>query len=353
MRTESGGGPLHLTDQLNHEAAVWFARMRGPDRDEFEQDFEAWLQANPLHPIAYQRAGEVFAIGRFLAAEHSAQRAPANDNPWAGKAKWFALAAILAIALIMGAFVIKGLPQLEGAAPAPRTAANGQQRDGEHRARYAAGEETGRSIKLADGSAVTLEPGSILTVAFRPDRRELGLESGQARFDVAHEARPFVVTAGGGSVTARGTIFEVQVGANRQVTVNLVRGAIDVERPRLTDGSLAAFSRLEPGESLAFTAASGPSPSQLKNGTMVSSASRDRQALPRVFDRTPLYAVIAETRASSGRTIHLSNPSIGQLRVSGRFRIDDSELVADRLSALFGLEIERDPSGEVTLRSAL
>jgi transmembrane sensor len=352
VKTESGGPP-HLPDRLNQEAAVWFARMRGPDQDEFKRDFEAWLQANPLHPIAYQRAGEVFAIGRFLAVEHSARRAPANDNPWAGEAKWFAAAAILAIALIMGAFVIEGLPQLEGAAPALRTAANRQQTDGEHRARYAAGEEAGRSVKLADGSAVTLEPGSILTVAFRSDRRELALESGQARFDVAHEARPFVVTAGGGSVTARGTVFEIHVGADRQVTVNLVRGAIDVERPRLTDGSLAAFSRLEPGESLAYTAASGPPPTELENGTMGSCASRDRKAVPRLFDRTPLYAVIAEAGEASGQTIRLSDPSIGQLRVSGRFRIDDSELVADRLSALFGLEIEKNPSGEVTLRSAL
>lgn len=349
MMTE-GGSSFPLPDRINQEAAVWFARMRGPDRHEFERDFEAWLEANPLHSIAYQRASEVFAIGRFLAAEHSAQSAPANDNMWSSRAKWFAAAAILAIALIMGAFVIAGLPQMESAAPAPRTAMTEQRTDGQHTARYAAGEEAGRSIKLADGSAVTLKPGSILTVAFRPDRRELRLESGEAQFDVAHEARPFVVTAGGGSVTARGTIFEVRVGANRQVTVNLLRGAIDVERPRQADGSIAPFSRLEPGETLAFTAASGPSPLAPEGRTLFTAASPDGKTEPRTFDRTPLYAVIAEAGEASGRTIRLSDPSIGQLRVSGSFRVDDSEQVADRLSALFGLEIEREPSGEMTLR---
>jgi ferric-dicitrate binding protein FerR (iron transport regulator) len=37
----------------------------------------------------------------------------------------------------------------------------------------------------------------------------LKLLCGQAQFEVAHEQRPFIVFAGGGSAAARGTIFEV------------------------------------------------------------------------------------------------------------------------------------------------
>src|SRR3546814_6360827 len=66
-----------------------------------------------------------------------------------------------------------------------------------------------RNIRLADGSVVELDEGSELSTDFNKSRRELKLERGRARFEVAHEGRPFIVLAGGGSVTARGTVFDV------------------------------------------------------------------------------------------------------------------------------------------------
>src|SRR3546814_15175781 len=75
-----------------------------------------------------------------------------------------------------------------------------------------------------------------------------------ARFDVAHETRPFVVLAGGGSVTARGTIFDVSLDRYERVTVRLLSGAVDVERPRPIKGTTGrkAVARLEPGETHSF-----------------------------------------------------------------------------------------------------
>src|SRR3546814_5749054 len=62
-----------------------------------------------------------------------------------------------------------------------------------------------RTVALEDGSRVTLDTDTILHIAYSPTERGLKLERGRARFDVSYDAsRPFVVFAGGGSITAHG-----------------------------------------------------------------------------------------------------------------------------------------------------
>src|SRR3546814_20378549 len=73
---------------------------------------------------------------------------------------------------------------------------------------------------------------------------------------LCRSGRPFIVLAGGGSVTARGTVFDVILGKDKRVTVRLLRGAVDVERPQGVKGGrgAGAVARLEPGEVLSFAA---------------------------------------------------------------------------------------------------
>lgn len=348
MTERSASAVDALPDKLLEEGAIWFARMRGPDAEEFRDEFEKWLNCEPLHQVAYKRAGEIFAMGRFLAAEHADRGGVANDNGQRrGRITWVSVAAALAIGLAMSAFIFLGRAQMGTVDPSVKTAAL----EAPQTERYVAGPGTPLAVHLPDGSRARLEAGSVLTRMFRADRRELRLESGMVRFEVAHEDRPFVVLAGGGSVTARGTIFDVRLTADNRVSVNLVRGVVDIERPRQADGTVEPFSRLEPGESLAFSRITErPAPSPPTSSALGLGAAPLDKEQPREFDRTPLIAVIAEVRSASGKTIRLSDPSLGQLRVSGRFRIDDSVQVADRLAALFGLEVDSSAAGEVTLR---
>src|SRR3546814_8581176 len=79
------------------------------------------------------------------------------------------------------------------------------------------------TVALEDGSRVTLDTDTILHIAYSPTERGLKLERGRARFDVSYDAsRPFVVFAGGGSITAHGTVFDVAV-VDRHVSVALLR----------------------------------------------------------------------------------------------------------------------------------
>src|SRR5690606_29474815 len=55
-----------------------------------------------------------------------------------------------------------------------------------------------KSLRLADGSQVTLNTDSTLHVAITAAERRIELDHGEAFFDVAQDpARPFVVRAGG------------------------------------------------------------------------------------------------------------------------------------------------------------
>ena len=73
-----------MSDQQMREASLSFARMRGPDAEEWRPQFEDWLALGASHRGAYNRAGEIFALGRFMAAQDEDQT-EANDNEESGR----------------------------------------------------------------------------------------------------------------------------------------------------------------------------------------------------------------------------------------------------------------------------
>ncbi|PNQ04004.1 hypothetical protein A8G00_08965 [Sphingobium sp. SA916] len=337
-------------DQLLEEASLWFARMRGPDAESYRPEFERWLSLGAAHLGAYNRAGEIFAVGRFLAHERAANRDKPADVPDMVPAAWrvWAMAAALVLALgVTGWVAFNQAPVHKAPSSAPsRVAAIDAQS-------FSTVGAAARRVKLADGSMVALEPDTILRTKFDGDRRELRLERGSARFDVAHERRPFTVIAGGGRVTARGTIFDVSLASPGRVVVRLLRGAIDVERPdqqpRSDTPSTPAVTRLAVGDELSFAV-------PVQQGLSAQLANNDAGSgqpdfsLIREFDGAPLSAIVTETNRDSLTAIRLADPSIGDIKVSGRFRVDSPEQVAGRLASLFDLEAKHETPNMIVLR---
>lgn len=54
------------------EAAFWFTRMCGDNAEQFRAEFMTWLKGGEERVAAYHRAGEVFALRRFI-AHHSSE----------------------------------------------------------------------------------------------------------------------------------------------------------------------------------------------------------------------------------------------------------------------------------------
>jgi transmembrane sensor len=316
--------------QLFEEAAAWFARMRGPDSEASRGEFEAWLARGALHRSAYNRAAEIFAMGKLLRSREGQRRA---------RRRGLVLAGLAGAAFLAGAAAWTGLYR-PAAVDSP---AAWQRSDGGRAVELAS--RSGAAYRLADGSIVTLAPASRLRVDIGPEARLLRLEAGEGRFKVAHEPRPFVVFAGGGSVTARGTIFEVALSADRRVRVRLIEGIVDVAVPG--QDRRPRRQRLVAGQSTSFAARDGGQPGQRSNPAIASESAAGAGADIRDYDSVRLGELIEAAHRRSERPIRIPAELAGR-RVSGRFRIDESDVLAERIAALFGLEVDRsDPSAIV------
>ncbi|HEU0094975.1 MAG TPA: hypothetical protein VFQ52_00875, partial [Rhizomicrobium sp.] len=75
-------------------------------------------------------------------------------------------------------------------------------------------------------------------------------------------------------------------------------------------------------------------------------------AAARDFEATPVSKLVALANSAAVRPIRLADTSLGAQLVSGRFRVDDTELLARRLGALFGRGVDTGDPREIVLGPA-
>lgn len=322
-------------DRLTDEAAAWFARMRAPDSELSRAEFDAWMGRSEAHRAAYSRAAEIFAMGKFLGETAQRPKPLLQSSQIRLRPLVSAIVALFAFAGLVAWLATRA----DHAKPAHRT--------GIQTAELATAAGERRQVHLADGSLVRLEPGTRIAANFDSSGRTLSLERGQALFAVAHEARPFVVLSGGGSVTARGTVFEVSLATGGTVRVRLVEGSVDVRLPAAATAASPSVRRLRPGESLRFLAEPAASAGTDSAMSMGQAGSHDMTD----FENIRLADLAAEANRQSDRKIRFADPALGERRVSGRFGTRDAERLADRLALLFGLEVDRSDSSALVLRA--
>jgi transmembrane sensor len=314
-------------EALAREAAHRFARTRGPDAKAHQADLEAWLAEAPEHRAAYNRAAEIFAMGKLL-SEPDAPPAVAAPEPKRGrKGLAVALTTIAACAIGVGGWVTyqSSAPTSDQPAAVAGTT--------DHRTLSTS--TAPQTVQLADGSTVTLAADTVVGVEVTAGVRQLRLVRGKARFEVAHERRPFIVLAGGGSVTARGTIFEVALAPAGKVEVRLLRGAVDVTMPRGATPT-SEVRRLAPGQEVTYPT----QPVLPAARTTAAGAAVSQSATPQSFEAVSVQELIALANRTASRPIHLADPSLGARRVSGWFRVDDTLLLARRLGALLCSDVD-------------
>lgn len=317
-------------NQLREEAANWFAIMRGPEADARRDDFNRWLARGALHRSAYNSVAETFNLGKALKGEAIGNMT--GRHP-AGLVRTLLACGVCALFLSVGWYGLSrhypGLP-FPGETQASTLA---------FEARFATNIGEIRSFTLKDGSKLTLDTSSMVLASYTQGERSLRLITGRARFTPAPEARPFVVRADTALIRATGSIFDVALFGNRQVSVFALQGPLEVQTQ--TDG----------GSGHGFT----PTVTSLAAGRQFS-AGPDRLASPlparagnaqwiegvQAFDDVPLAELVAEANRYARRPILLDDPAMGTLHVSGTYRLRDTEQIADKLAALLDLGIAID-----------
>ncbi|MEN7537279.1 FecR family protein [Aurantiacibacter flavus] len=323
-------------DDVRLAAAEWFARMRDPDAERHRAEFDTWYRADPAHAAAYNRMRLRWDQSRLVGHTPSGQGRKGLPAPPRRRFRLraLALAAAFVAMLVLGAVLISAWSTLPDAGPGAQIAASDTL-------------ETPRGdirrVSLADGSVVTLDSESRISVAFTSGERRLRLVAGRARFEVAHDAgRPFIVAAGGGEVVATGTRFDVSLIGN-QPRVRLIQGSVEIRRSKSGAAGDAAASavRLKPGQMALVDRPVPPETAPVAGESWVSGTLS--------FENAPLENVLAEANRYTARQVRLGDPGLGRLRFTGGFRAGDTDQLAQALATAFGLRVDHDPQGNPVL----
>lgn len=309
-------------------AERWHARLMSPDCTLAEREkFEAWLRQSPENALAFEDTKALWASldgleeDKVLGPHAVAALAPEADHfmgqwsrategmarraPPASPRAWWPIGASIAAAL---ALVVVLWPGLKPDVPIQT---------------YAASDRI-ESVQLPDGSSVRLDLEAAIDATFGPGRRDIELRQGRAMFDVARDAsRPFVVDAGVGTVTALGTRFQVQRNGDR-VSVTLLEGAVGIATAGHGD---ARSLRLVPGQTAHYAPQTQSWTVEATDAAALTSWSQGFH----VFGATPLRDAVAEINRYSDVKLVLSDPAMGELALSGSFKLGDGRAVSEAL----------------------
>lgn len=297
-------------ERIEAAAADWLARRDNDNWTEQEQQaLDAWLQESTAHRIAYLRLDSAWR-GADRLAELPDASVVARRRPW-GR---FSLQRIAAgLALVSGAALFAALYL----APAPQQ--NYATAIGEH-----------RTLALADGSRLTLNTGTRVRASIAAGKRQVWLDSGEAYFDIAHDAaHPFVVQAGASRVTVLGTRFAVRR-EGEVVKVAVVEGRVRVEQAgqqvvlgandtALADAHLIAIGRKTPAQveqQLSWRA-----------GRLV-------------IDQLTLEQAAHEFNRYNRRQLVIADPALSGMVIGGSFAPENVDGFARLLQQGFGLQVE-------------
>lgn len=203
------------SEDIDLQAAEWVARRdAGSLTPEGEAKFEAWLAADVRALGAYCRVEAALSrlerVGRVTKKELAAVRVQ-NAPAWSRRR--FVLTGGVAASIATVGIVGTVLSFLSGETC------------------YATGIGDVREFPLTDGSIITLNTNSEVSVKYTDETRRIHLLRGEALFDVAkNKRRPFVVFAGDTQVWAVGTSFSVSMLPSRPIQVLVKEGIVELKR---------------------------------------------------------------------------------------------------------------------------
>jgi transmembrane sensor len=315
--------------RLSRNAAQWFVTLRaGPITPRVDAKFRRWLAADPAHEVDFERqelawelAAELANDGEINALVEDAQAAAAARRRRYARPfflSWSAVAIALAALAIGIAFFVQR--------PIGDT--------------YIAGIGEQRTIVLSDQSRMILNTDTKVRVVFKRNVREIEIDHGEATFSVTHDPqRPFEVHAGDGLARALGTQFNVLASA-QGATVAVLSGKVEVSIADVTDRSTGAQSAiLMQGQEASYDAA-GVSPVHAAKAARIYAWHSGRIA----FEDVDLEHALIEVNRYTRTPVVLEDPSLGTVRVSGVFRIGETDALLQALETAFGIRAER--SGE-------
>ena len=225
-----------------------------------------------------------------------------------------------------------------------------------HTSAYATRNSQILKITLADGklplqaSRVELAPQSAIAVTLYRQRRSVSMARGEVRFDVAPDPdRPFEVITREARIEVVGTVFTVR-DRGGPVTVGVEHGHVRVRvlgrDAQDATGPAAATLDLLPGQIVDIRNGQAEAVRQADAATL--SAWREGWL---VFENTPLAEALATVNAYRTQPIEAADARVAALRLTGRFRANDSAGLLAVLPSILPLRVRPQAGGGVQLQA--
>jgi transmembrane sensor len=331
--------------RMQREALIWMSRIdRGLTPGE-QDEFFAWLALSPAHGESLNRCRQRWRRldgladwrPELSAAPNPDLLAPRSRQRWR---RWSvpALLAAACLAVMATVWLRRSDDALEpvatNSAPKPED----------------------RRI-LPDQSVVKLNDGAVHEVLFTDTERRIRLTSGEAFFKVTKDARrPFVVEAGGATVRALGTAFNVRV-AGGELDVLVAEGRVEVAPPQATRREQSVALAPDPTVLGASQRVSLSLAAPLARGQIATLTRREiQQTLAwqhglMTFQDQPLAAIVEELNRLNQRQIALMDDSIAAVKFSGTFRSDNLDGFVRLLETSFGADVTSRDGSEIQVRT--
>jgi transmembrane sensor len=323
------------SEQIEREAAEWLARLDSqPDSEALRAQFEGWRSADARHAAAYLRLSIAWSRMDRLSALSAGQSSidsdalRAHETRNASGYKW-RRAAVAAGFVLLTAGALALIDSFSG--ETLTTPVGGFAR-----------------TRLTDGSTVELNTGTRLTVHMDDESRRIELVAGEATFSVAHEpARPFIVSAGGATVRAVGTRFNVRRRVD-SVAVLVTQGAVRIARAGHSDGAGSANSALVSAGESALIAATHIDRAPVTPALAERALAWHHGSLE--FEASTLAEIVAEFNRYNERRIVIDDPDLASMQIGGRFSATNPDGFV-RVLTDFGIRADMTDS-EIVLRRA-
>jgi transmembrane sensor len=324
---------------IDDRASAFVVRLQeGADPSE-RQAIADWIEADPRHAVAFARMEAAWEAGGRLRASPPPIEA-LDGAPHAAPHAAMDIGGKLRVSrrALVGAGLAASVATV-GATVAWRYAGDVDL----HHTRL--GER--RVITLTDGSRIHLNTASAVEVAMRKHSRRIRLVKGEALFEVAHDpGRPFLVDAGAARLRAVGTAFNVRI-RDTLVELTVTEGVVavaedaaDVHRsdaPKIAAGGGAVIG-------------SGAMAPTALNATVLRQRTAWQDGVIELDGET-LAQAVEEFNRYRGAPIIVGAPRLANLRVGGRFEVDEAEKFLTAVEGSFPVDAIPADDGSILLVS--
>ena len=346
-----------FSNEMRKEALKWRVLIDDDDLQPAEHiELQAWLQADPLHAQALDRAETLLsAFGkldervikpayvkqslldrlRYVLADLTEQ--PLSIRTGAPLAA--ACTAMLAIGFVV-LTQFTSAPSTDTSAPPVVTV-------------YESGLGEMETIYLADESVLMLGPATRVEVSYSDAFRKVALDQGAVVFDVTRDPdRPFTVEAQAFSAKVLGTVFDVRNNGG-VVRLSVSEGAVEARHPFIINDmptNLLTRRELKAGEAVTATGTEGLSSKRTFRVETFAAWRDDRLR----YNGATLNELVADANRYSRVPIIIEAADSDIAAFKATFTYDGRELdtMLASLPNLFPVTVDRTDEGSIIIRPA-